>query len=107
MNANNRNDDLPDTSGGQFRIRSARGESTKIDVEMTASTVRLTYTDKPRSPEPPANDLVEAPRKSLGRGLWGVTRRMGSVLQDAIQKSSGVDPGLDEGDGSEGPIDDD
>ena len=106
-----RNDDLPDTSGGQFRIRATRGAAPAIDIEMTAKTIRLKMSDEPRSPEPPANDLVEAPRKSLGRGLWGVTRRMGSVLQDVIQNSGGQGPGIDldneSGAGNEGQIDDD
>jgi hypothetical protein len=76
---------LPDISGGQIRIRAVRDEQDAVDLEMTAKTIRLTFTDEPRSPEPPANDLVEAPRKSLGRGLWGVGRRMGNVLQDVLQ----------------------
>lgn len=87
-----RNDDLPDVSGGQMRIRASRGDVAAVDFEMTAKTIRLTFTDEPRAPAPPANDLVEAPRKSLGRGLWGVGRRMGSALQDVL-KSSGQPAG--------------
>jgi hypothetical protein len=34
--------------------------------------------------------LVEAPRKSLGRGLWGVGERMGDVIQGAIQNPGGA-----------------
>jgi outer membrane protein assembly factor BamB len=106
-----RNDDLPDTSGGQFRIRATRGAAPAVDIEMNAKTIRFRMSNEPRSPEPPANDLVEAPRKSLGRGLWGVTRRMGSVLQDVIQNSggqgSGVDVDNESGNGNEGQIDDD
>jgi hypothetical protein len=98
-----RNDNLPDTSGGQFRIRTTRGTPSAVDVEMTAKTIRLKVSDEPRSPEPPANDLVEAPRKTLGRGLWGVTRRMGTALQDVIQNAGGSGAG----DGAEGPLDDD
>jgi outer membrane protein assembly factor BamB len=90
-----RNDELPDTTGGQFRVRATRGETATVDVEMPAKTIRLTFSERPHSPEPPANDLVEAPRKSLGRGLWGVTRRMGSALQDVIQKSGGTNRGTD------------
>lgn len=104
-----RNDDLPDTSGSQFRIRATRGASPYVDIEMTAKTIRLKLSDQPKSPEPPANDLVEAPRKSLGRGLWGVTRRMGSVLQDVIQKTGRPGGGLELGDdaGAGGEFDDD
>jgi outer membrane protein assembly factor BamB len=102
-----RNDNLPDTSGGQFRIRASHGDMNSVDIEMTAKTIRLKSTKLPRSPEPPANDLVEAPRKSLGRGLWGVTRRMGSVLQDVIQNSSGSSRGANPEDENEGQTDDD
>ena len=69
---------------------------------MTAKTIRLTLSEQPRSPEPPANDLVEAPRKSLGRGLWGVTRRMGNALQDVIQKSGGTNREWDVANGADG-----
>jgi hypothetical protein len=85
-----RNDELPDTSGSSFRIRAVREESPAVNIDMSTKTVRLTFTDRPRSPEPPANDLVEAPRKSLGRGLWGVGRRMGSVIQGVIQDPAGT-----------------
>ncbi len=88
-----RNDELPATSGGQFRVRATRDQSPSVDVEMSAKTIRLKFSERPRSPEPPANDLVEAPRKSLGRGLWGVGRRMGSVIQDVIQNPGGAGRG--------------
>jgi len=104
-----RNDDLPDVSGGQMRIRASRGETATVDFEMSARTIRLTFTDEPRSPEPPANDLVEAPRKSLGRGLWGVGRRMGNALQDVLKNPGRVPVGADDdlfGNG-ENPLDDD
>jgi hypothetical protein len=106
-----RNDDLPDTSGSPFRIRATRGAAPYVDIEMTTKTIRLKLSDQPRPPEPPANDLVEAPRKSLGRGLWGVTRRMGSVLQDVIQNTGrpggGLELGDDAGDGAGEGNDDD
>lgn len=104
-----RNDDLADISGGQIRIRASRGETAAIDFEMSAKTIRLTFTDEPRSPEPPANDLVEAPRKNSGSGLWGVGQRMGSALQDVL-KNSGRSTGGPNGRqwfGREDPLDDD
>jgi len=85
-----RKDELPDTPSGQFRVRAASGEKSSVDVEMTAKTIRLTFTERPRSPEPPANDLVEAPPRSHGRGLWGVTQRMGSAVEDALRDSGGT-----------------
>lgn len=104
-----RNDDMPDISGGQIRIRANRGETAAVDFEMTAKTIRLTFTNEPRSPEPPANDLVEAPRKSLGRGLWGVGRRMGNALQDVLKNPgrSVGDPNGQKWFGREDPLDDD
>jgi hypothetical protein len=85
-----RNDALPDTAGGHFRVRAAHGEPRSVGVEMSARTVRLAFSERPRAPEPPANDLVEAPRKSLGRGLWGVGQRMGDVIQGAIRNPAGT-----------------
>jgi hypothetical protein len=99
-----RNDDLADTPGSQFRIRASRDDGAAVNIEMSTKTIRLRFTDEPRSPEPPANDLVEAPRKSLGRGLWGVGRRMGSVIQGVIQDPGGTNwplPASENADGGE------
>ncbi len=85
-----RNDDLADTPGGQFRIRASHDDPASVTIEMSTKTIRLRLTDQPRSPEPPANDSVEAPRKSLGRGLWGVGQRMGSIIQDKIRDPTGT-----------------
>jgi hypothetical protein len=85
-----RNDDLADTPGGQFRIRASHDEPASVTIEMSTKTIRLRLTDEPRSPEPPANDSVEAPRKSLGRGLWGVGQRMGNVIQGVIRDPAGT-----------------
>jgi hypothetical protein len=89
--AASRNDDLPDTSSTkQVRIRASREEPPTVTVEMSTKTVRLVLTDRPRPPEPPANDLVEAPRKSQGRGLWSIGQRMGSAIQDVMQDPDGI-----------------
>jgi outer membrane protein assembly factor BamB len=88
-----RNDDLPATAGQQFRIRSTNDKEPSVTIEMSARTVRLEYSTRPRPPEPPANDLVEAPRKTLGRGLWGITRRMGDLIQEEIQNPGGANLG--------------
>jgi outer membrane protein assembly factor BamB len=85
-----RNDDLPATAGQQFRVRAAHDMPPTVNIEMSTRTVRLEFSDRPRPPEPPANDLVEAPRKTLGRGLWGVARRMGDRIQGAIQNPGGA-----------------
>jgi len=83
-----RNDSLPDTSGSRFRIRTVRGEPA-VAVEMSERTVRLAFSDRPRSPEPPANDFVEVERTNRGGGLWGIGRRVGAALQEEIIEGAG------------------
>jgi outer membrane protein assembly factor BamB len=90
-----RNDALPDTSNSSFRIETNIEESPTVNIAMSTKTIRLTFTDQPRSPEPPANELVEAPRQSLGRGLWSVTKQMGSALQDALRERAGLNSETD------------
>lgn len=80
-----RNDNLPDTAGGRFRIRSERDGGDKVYVEMSAGEVQLALSDEPRPPQPPANDDLESSRKIVDRGLWGVGKRMTNVLQDALE----------------------
>jgi hypothetical protein len=103
-----RNDELTDTSGTNFRIQLARGEPPTVNIEMSAKTIRLKLTDEPRSPEPPASDLVEAPRKTLGRGLWGVGLK---IIQDGIRTTRGTnepdDASEEPADAAEGQFDDD
>jgi hypothetical protein len=84
-----RHDELPDTAVGQFGIRATRGEPRIVSVETSAWTIRLAYSDRPRPPQPPANDAVEAPRTSRGEGLMGVGRRMGEMIQGVIQDPRG------------------
>jgi hypothetical protein len=85
-----RNDDLPDTGGGQFRVRVDRGLTNETDqatpavaIEMSALAVRLTPTDRPRPPAPPAQDDLVADREFSERGLPGVARQIGKALEDA------------------------
>jgi hypothetical protein len=56
---------------------------------MSSRTLRFDFSDRPRPPEPPANDLVEAPKKSGGGGLWDVGRRMTDLIQGAIHNPAG------------------
>ncbi len=81
-----RNDGLPDTADGRFRIRLERSGTPSVFVEMSAGEVRLTWTDQSRPPQPPANDDLESSRKIADRGLWGVGKRMSNALQDALEK---------------------
>ncbi len=80
-----RDDALPDTAGGLFEIRARWDNQPQVSIEMSSRLVRLTFTDQPRPPQPPANDELEAVRPLNQRGLWGVGRRMGSALQNALE----------------------
>jgi outer membrane protein assembly factor BamB len=85
-----RNDALPDTAGGQFSVRAVAGEEPEVQIEMSARTIHLAFSELPRSPEPPANDRVEAARRDSGGGLLGVAERMGQAIQGAIQNPAGT-----------------
>lgn len=86
-----RDDALPDTAGGMFQIRSRWDADPTVSIDMTSRSVRLTFTLRPRPPEPPANDELEAVQGRDQRGLWGVGRRMGKALQNALQQLPGTD----------------
>jgi outer membrane protein assembly factor BamB len=86
-----RDDGLPDTARGQFDIRAQWDTKPSVSIETSRQTIRLTFTDRPRPPEPPANDDLEAVRRPDERGLWNLGRRMGDALQDALQQKSGTD----------------
>jgi hypothetical protein len=53
---------------------------------MSAGKIQLTMTDRPRPPQPPANDDLEAPRQIVERGLRGLGQRLGSALRGALEK---------------------
>jgi hypothetical protein len=44
-------------------------------------------TDRPRPPQPPANDDLEAPREVEAEGLRGIGRRIGEVLRGHLEKT--------------------
>jgi hypothetical protein len=80
-----RNDSLPDTSITRFRVRGQRDEAATVAVEMSAGKIQLALTDKPRPPQPPANDDLEAPREIEQRGLRGIGERMSGALRGALE----------------------
>jgi hypothetical protein len=83
-----RNDDLPNTLATQFRIRAHKGDASAVSVEIYDAQIVLTMSDRPRAPQPPANDDLEIPRSNSDRGLWGVAGRMSSTLQNALEAQS-------------------
>ena len=82
-----RNDSLPDTSVTRFRIRGETDSKPTVAVEMGAGKIQLAMTDRPRPPQPPANDDLEAPREIVERGLRGLGQRLGSALRGVLDKS--------------------
>jgi hypothetical protein len=95
-----RNDDLPDTPVTRFRIRGDREPTPHVTVETNAGTIRLTMTDRPRPPRPPANDIVEAARETetAPRGLIGVGQRVGEALRGTIEKKAETPQEVDDDD---------
>ena len=91
-----RNDDLPDTQNGQFRIRSEGPEPNEsqssgrvMAIETSSREIRLTATDAPRPPEPPAQDDLVATREFPQRGLSGVGRRIGRCAAGGPEREPG------------------
>ena len=81
-----RNEALPDTSPTRFRVRGETDSRPSVAVEMSAGKIQLTMTDRPRPPQPPANDDLEAPREIVERGLRGSASGSGSALRGALEK---------------------
>ena len=81
-----RNDALPDTSVTRFRVRGEADSRPAVALEMSAGKILLAMTDRPRPPQPPANDDLEVPREIVERGLRGLGQRMGSALRGALEK---------------------
>jgi outer membrane protein assembly factor BamB len=77
------NDDLPDTVIGQFQVSGLPNGDPTIQLLTSAQRILLTATDEPRSPEPPANDDLIAPREYAETGLRAVARQLGDALQEA------------------------
>jgi outer membrane protein assembly factor BamB len=84
-----RNDALPDTAVTRFRIHGEEGEPA-VAVEMGTGKIQLAMTDKPRPPQPPTNDDLEAPREMVERGLKAIGQRWGNALRDALERPAGV-----------------
>ena len=55
-------------------------------VEWGAGKIQLAMTDKPRPPQPPANDDLEAPREVVERGLGGLGQKMWSSICGSMDR---------------------
>ncbi|MEX2310457.1 MAG: PQQ-binding-like beta-propeller repeat protein [Pirellulales bacterium] len=83
-----RNDQLPDTSLTRFRVRAERHAKPVVALEMSAGKIQWTFTDRPRPPQPPASDDLEAPREEQERGLRGIGRRVTGALRGVLQQQA-------------------
>jgi hypothetical protein len=83
-----RNDQLPDTSLTQFRVRSERQPQPVVALDLSAGKIQLTLTDRPRPPQPPGNDDLEAPPQVEEGGLRGIGRRMSGALRSVLESQS-------------------
>jgi hypothetical protein len=83
-----RNDNLPETAAARFRIRAQRGADAQVTIETSSSRIELAVTDRPKPPQPPANDELEAIRSPGRRGLLGLGERMlrGSISNPAERR---------------------
>jgi hypothetical protein len=52
----------------------------------------LTMTDRPRPPQPPANDDLEGQRELVERGLRGLGIRLGTGLRNAWEQPPSATP---------------
>jgi outer membrane protein assembly factor BamB/tetratricopeptide (TPR) repeat protein len=84
-----RNDELRLSTVSRLRVRAERQATPTVVVEMNGAEVYLTATERPRPPQPPANDDLEMPRTSAERGLMEVGRRMVGVVQEALENQPG------------------
>ncbi|MFO0788508.1 MAG: PQQ-binding-like beta-propeller repeat protein [Pirellulales bacterium] len=81
-----RNDALTDTSAPRFRIHGDLDSIPQVALEMAAGKIQLAMTDRPRPPQPPANDDIEAPRENTERGLRAIGQQMGKALRGVFER---------------------
>lgn len=89
-----RNDNLPDSSVTRYQIRAERRGTPHVTIDTNAGSIRLTATERPHPPRPPADDTVEAASEPVAsaprseRGLAGLGQRVGAALRGTIQKEA-------------------
>src|SRR5262249_46803103 len=83
-----RNDRLPDTAAPRFRVEAEREPQPQITLETGASKLLLTMTDRPRPPQPPANDDLEASGEIVEHGIRGIGARLGGALRGALENGT-------------------
>ncbi len=83
-----RNDQVPDSSVPHFSIRSDIERRPVVSLELGTAKIQLTITDRPRPPQPPANDDLEGSREIVERGLRGLGLKLGNALPGALNDGS-------------------
>jgi outer membrane protein assembly factor BamB len=86
-----RNDQLPESGSPRFRIRRDRDQKSTVALDLGAGRIQLTMTDRPRPPQPPANDDLEAPREIVEHGLRGLGRRLSGALRGESENTEKAD----------------
>ncbi len=69
-------DTLPVSGANYCVIRATDTEEHQVAIEMASRTVQLTFTDRPRPPEPPAIVGGEFAAKKGHSGLYGIGRKL-------------------------------
>lgn len=69
-------DDTLPQSPNFFELKAVDSVANELIVEMTSRTIRLKFTDEPRSPEPPAIVGVETTDKKESSGLYRIYKKL-------------------------------
>ncbi|HEX5471723.1 MAG TPA: hypothetical protein VFW73_07535, partial [Lacipirellulaceae bacterium] len=87
-----RNDEVPDSSMPHFAIRAENDTRPVVSLELGTTKIQLTMTDRPRPPQPPGNDDLEASREVVERGLRGLGLKLGNALPRALSDGTSKPP---------------
>jgi hypothetical protein len=87
-----RNDHVPDAATSRFRMLAENDATPMVTLDFGGAKIQLTITDRPRPPQPPANDDLEGQREFVERGLRGLGIRLGTGLRSAWEQPPGGTP---------------
>jgi outer membrane protein assembly factor BamB len=87
-----RNDRLPDSNVTRFRIDATTEPRPQVALDLGTAKIQLTLTDRPRPPQPPANDDLEGVKEVGERGLRGLGAQLGGALRGVLEKSTPNEP---------------